>query len=109
MQLASLASPPSMKPSTAATGVSNAPSAAAAPAWPRTWPGSSPISGYDTRCSPQLTQDQERRDSPARRRYGLLAAFVCLTVESAMGKYVLAWILGVPATVLVVIYLIMHH
>lgn len=26
-----------------------------------------------------------------------------------MGKYVLAWLLGVPATVLVLVYLILHH
>jgi len=28
--------------------------------------------------------------------------------EMAMGKYVLAWLLGVPAIVLVVIYLFFH-
>ena len=28
--------------------------------------------------------------------------------ETIMGKYFLAWILGVPATVLVLIYLLMH-
>jgi hypothetical protein len=29
-------------------------------------------------------------------------------MEMAMGKYVLAWLLGVPAIVLVVIYLFFH-
>jgi hypothetical protein len=29
-------------------------------------------------------------------------------LEMAMGKYVLAWLLGVPALVLVVIYLFFH-
>jgi len=28
--------------------------------------------------------------------------------RNAMGKYFLAWVLGVPATVLVLIYLLMH-
>jgi len=26
-----------------------------------------------------------------------------------MGKYFLAWLLGVPASILVIVYLIMHH
>jgi len=30
------------------------------------------------------------------------------TGESIMGKYLLAWVLGVPAIVLVVIYFFMH-
>jgi hypothetical protein len=29
--------------------------------------------------------------------------------ENDMGKYFLAWLLGVPAGLLVIVYLIMHH
>jgi len=31
-----------------------------------------------------------------------------LTEEIVMGKYLLAWVLGVPAVVLVVIYFLVH-
>jgi hypothetical protein len=32
-----------------------------------------------------------------------------LQPENDMGRYVLAWLLGVPATVLVLVYLILHQ
>jgi hypothetical protein len=32
-----------------------------------------------------------------------------LQLESDMGRYVLAWLFGVPATVLVLVYLILHQ
>jgi hypothetical protein len=32
-----------------------------------------------------------------------------LQSENEMGRYVLAWLLGVPATVLVLVYLILHQ
>jgi hypothetical protein len=32
-----------------------------------------------------------------------------LQPEKEMGRYVLAWLLGVPATVLVLVYLILHQ
>ena len=44
------------------------------------------MDAQDSRCSPQLTQDQGLRDSPARRRYGLLMAFDRLTTGERHGK-----------------------
>ncbi len=50
------------------------------------------------------------RPAPVRCRY--LVQFnerSILQPENDMGRYVLAWILGIPATVLVLVYLILHQ
>jgi len=39
----------------------------------------------------------------------LLSLYLCTKSEIEMGKYVLAWFLGVPAGLLMIIYLVMHH
>ena len=33
----------------------------------------------------------------------------CSLKEMAMGKYFVGWLLGIPAVVLVVVYLLFHH
>jgi hypothetical protein len=40
--------------------------------------------------------------------HGILDSSTHTPEESIMGKYFLAWIMGVPAIVLVLIYLFMH-
>jgi hypothetical protein len=49
-----------------------------------------------------------RRYDAAIMRSGPRAGQLSTHQETIMGKYFLAWILGVPATVLVLIYLLMH-
>jgi len=45
---------------------------------------------------------------PLCRENGCASAFVNNVRRMAMGKYFIAWLLGVPAFVLVLIYLFMH-
>jgi hypothetical protein len=59
-----------------------------------------------TRCGPLLRSNPPFADSAACPDSASYAQVTFL--ETAMGKYVLAWLLGVPALVLVVIYLFFH-
>jgi hypothetical protein len=62
-----------------------------------------------SQCPPKPTE--------ARGEYCFVARLACagMTTQSIrlkgvdMGRYVLAWLLGVPATVLVLVYLILHR
>jgi hypothetical protein len=56
---------------------------------------------------PLLRWNRHFADTRGRRSSASYACFQT-NLEMAMGKYVLAWLLGVPAIVLVVIYLFFH-
>ncbi len=63
-------------------------------------------------CSARVTPDSygRSRASPTRggRRAGHTLPLQSIPSEAVMGKYVIAWILGVPAVVLVGIYAFTH-
>jgi len=62
-----------------------------------------------TPCPTTPTTFGDTRRFAAARRCGQLSMRRNLQTEAQMGKYFLAWLLGVPASILVIVYLIMHH
>jgi hypothetical protein len=69
--------------------------------------------GFQPHLSPTLTRVPSQglhafEHSAATRSIRVALSFANPKLENAMGKYVFAWILGVPAVVLVIIYFLAH-
>jgi hypothetical protein len=70
---------------------------------------------HDLRCAPVLRPNARHADiagTSAPRQFAIVAVCQSLPgeadMETIMGKYVVAWLLGVPAFVLVIVYMFAH-